>query len=122
MELVNCAPQIRTTDLALSVEFYKQVFGFQVLFEYEDFYIGMGNAEFLIHFKLVDSPDPSIDWVRKNEHLHLHLRVKDCKAEYKRIEQMDVKIVKGLTIQPWGLLEFVVEDPDGHTIYISQQS
>lgn len=120
MAVKEIAPQMRTVDLDRALEFYIEKLGFALSFRYQDFYAGIEMAGYMIHLKLVDEPDPNIDFVRRGEHLHLHITVDDIDSEYGRIKEAGATIREGLTNKPWNMREFVVEDPDGHTIYFSQ--
>jgi catechol 2,3-dioxygenase-like lactoylglutathione lyase family enzyme len=112
--------QLRTVDIDRALAFYIDELGFTLSFRYEDFYAGIETAGYMVHLKLVDNPDPGIDFVRRGEHLHLNITVDDIESEYGRIREAGVTIREELTIKPWNMREFVVEDPDGHTIYFSQ--
>ena len=117
MEIEALVPQLRTTDLDRAIHFYTKKLGFALSFKYQDFYAGVSSGEWMIHLKLVDDPDPSIDFVRDGQHLHLHIGVRDIQAALRHVEEAGVKIVEGIADRPWGITEFVVEDPDGHTLY-----
>ena len=114
---VNIVPQLRTTNLDRAINFYTKTIGLTLSFRYQDFYAGVGSGDRTIHLKLVDDPDPNIEFVRNGRHLHLHIGVEDIHAAFQRIEGAGAKIVEGITDRPWGTTEFVIEDPDGHTIY-----
>ena len=58
MQISNIVPQLRTTDLAASVDFYTTKLGFTLEFLYDDFYAGVRYGEHVVHLKLVDAPDP----------------------------------------------------------------
>ncbi len=117
MEIEELVPQLRTTDLDRAIRFYSKKLGFALSFRYQDFYAGVSSGEWMIHLKLVDDPGPSIDFVREGQHLHLHIGVRDIQAAFRQVEEAGVKIVEGIADRPWGITEFVIEDPDGHTLY-----
>lgn len=57
MTVSSVVAQLHTTNLAESVSFYTSKLGFELEFEYSDFYAGIRVAESqLIHLKLVDEP------------------------------------------------------------------
>jgi len=120
MNINLVAPQLRTVDLEKAIKFYTDKLGFDLAFQYEDFYAGISFGEYVIHLKLVDSPDPSINYVHEGKHLHLHLGVEDIQSTYDSLEKKGVTIIENISKRPWGLLEFVIADPDGHTIYFAQ--
>ncbi|MCY3623298.1 MAG: VOC family protein [Gammaproteobacteria bacterium] len=117
MEIEELVPQLRTTDLERAIRFYTKKLGFALSFRYQDFYAGVSRGDRMIHLKRVDEPDPSIDFVRSGQHLHVHFAVHDIKAAFRQVQEAGVKIVEGITDRPWGMTEFVIEDPDGHTLY-----
>ena len=117
MQIEELVPQIRTTDLERAIYFYTRKLGFLLAFRYQDFYAGVSCGDRMIHLKRVDEPDPSIDFVRSGQHLHVHFEVRDIKAAFCQVQEAGVKIIEGITDRPWGMTEFVIEDPDGHTLY-----
>lgn len=119
MNIQALVPQLRTTDLAGSVAFYTDKLGFDLAFTFGDFYAGVGLGDHLLHLKLVDHADPSIEFVR-GEHLHLHIMLDDLELTFAAVQAARVTIVEPITLREWGMKEFVVEDPDGHTIYFAQ--
>ena len=117
MEIGELVPQLRTTDLERAIRFYTEELGFVLSFRYRDFYAGVSCGDRMIHLKLVDDPDPGIDFVRNGQHLHIHFSVRDIHAAFQHVQEARVKIIEGISKRPWGLTEFVIEDPDGHTLY-----
>jgi len=73
-------PQLRTTDLAGSIDFYTTRLGLTLEFRYSDFYAGIRAGKQIVHLKLVDAPDPSIEFVDRDGHFHLYLETNDADA------------------------------------------
>lgn len=119
MNIQSLVPQLRTTDLARAIAFYTDRLGFDLAFTFGDFYAGVGLGAHLLHLKLVDNADPSIEFVR-GEHLHLHITLDDLDATFAALQAAGVTIVEPITEREWGMREFVIEDPDGHTVYFAQ--
>ena len=72
--------QIRTTNIQESIDFYVNKLGFKLDFRYQDFYAGIESGSGKFHLKLVDKQDPSIDFVRQGNHLHLYFPITNaCK-------------------------------------------
>ena len=117
MDIDALVPQLRTTDLERAIRFYTETLGLALSFRYRDFYAGVSCGERMIHLKLVDDPDPGIDFVRNGQHLHIHFGVRDIHAAFRHVQEAAVKIVESTSKRPWGTTEFVIEDPDGHTLY-----
>lgn len=112
--------QLRTLDLAGSIRFYVDILGFELVFEYGDFYAGLRVGAQMIHLKRVDRPDPSITYVADGDHLHLYLETDDAAALAAVIEARGVALARGVHDTPWGTREFVLLDDQGHTIHVGQ--
>ncbi|MDE0177330.1 MAG: VOC family protein [Gammaproteobacteria bacterium] len=122
MDIEELVPQLRTSDLERAIGFYTRKLGFALSFRYQDFYAGVSCGDRMIHLKLVDDPDPGIEFVRSGQHLHIHLGVRDIHAAFRQVQEAGVKIVEEISERPWGMTEFVIEDPDGHTLYFGSAS
>ena len=55
MPVYGVIPQLRTTNLADSIDFYVSKLGFALEFQYSDFYAGIKVGQQSFHLKLVDS-------------------------------------------------------------------
>jgi catechol 2,3-dioxygenase-like lactoylglutathione lyase family enzyme len=112
--------QLRTLDLAGSIRFYVDILGFELVFEYGDFYAGLRVGAQMIHLKRVERPDPSITYVADGDHLHLYLETDDVAAFAAVIEAQGVALSRSVHDTPWGTREFVLLDDQGHTIHVGQ--
>jgi catechol 2,3-dioxygenase-like lactoylglutathione lyase family enzyme len=121
MQISNVVAQLRTTDLAASIRFYTAIPGFTLAFQHEDFYAGIRAGTQLFHLKLVDTKDPSIDFVARDEHLHLYFETPDVMAAADAVRRAGVRMVKDVHLTDWGTREFVIQDDQGHTLYFSQR-
>ena len=117
MQRSNIAAQLRTTDLAASIRFYTALPGFTLAFQYEDFYAGIRAGSQIFQLKLVDTKDPSIDEVARDEHLHLYFETPDVMAAAEAVRRAGVPLAKEVYLTPWGSREFVIHDDQGHTLY-----
>lgn len=120
IQLARMIPQLRTTNMAAAVEFYTAVLGFRLVFLYDDFYGGLQSGQFMLHLKLVDERDPSIDYVDRGDHLHLYFETSGVEAIAAALKARGVALVRDLHDTPWRTRECVVRDPDGHTLYFGQ--
>ncbi|MBT3625416.1 MAG: hypothetical protein HOM44_09800 [Gammaproteobacteria bacterium] len=111
--------QLRTTDLEQALNFYTNTLGYKTAFRYEDFYAGIDIDDQVLHLKLVDETDPSIEFVAQGDHFHLYIEVADLEARHEDLDGggAHVSVIK---VQPWGR-EFVVIDPEGHRIYYAEK-
>src|ERR671912_2459970 len=80
MRITGVIPQLRTTNLASSIDFYVSRLGATLAFEHEDFYAGIRLGNQVVHLKLVDEEDPSVAFVRVGEHFDLYLETEDVAA------------------------------------------
>jgi catechol 2,3-dioxygenase-like lactoylglutathione lyase family enzyme len=117
MQISSAIAQLRTTDLAASIDFYTNKVGLTLEFMYQDFYAGIRAGGQLFHLKLVDERDPSIDFVDKGEHFHLYLETDDAAATADMLKKNGVQIVKDVHDTAWGTRELVIKDDQGHTLY-----
>jgi catechol 2,3-dioxygenase-like lactoylglutathione lyase family enzyme len=120
MTITGIIPQLRTTDIAASIDFYTRVLGFAVEFNYEDFYVGLRAGEQLLHLKRVDEKDPSIAYVEHGGHLHLYLQTEGVAAAAARLKSFGVPLVEDVHETPWGTREVVLHDDQGHTLYLGE--
>lgn len=120
VQIANIIPQLRTTDLAASIAFYTTQLGFTLEFQYEDFYAGVRAGAHVVHLKLVDEADPSIEFVAHDEHFHLYLETDDVVAAADRLKRTGVRFEEDMHETAWGAREFVIKDDQGHTLYIGQ--
>jgi catechol 2,3-dioxygenase-like lactoylglutathione lyase family enzyme len=120
MMITGIAPQIRTTDMASSIRFYTENFGFTIEFNYEDFYAGLRVGNNVIHLKRVDEKDPSIPYVEEGGHLHLYFETNGVAELADRLRANGVELAKDVHETAWNTREIVVHDDQGHTLYFGE--
>jgi catechol 2,3-dioxygenase-like lactoylglutathione lyase family enzyme len=120
VQITNIIAQLRTTDLAASIDFYTKRLGFTLAFQHEDFYAGVRAGGHVVHLKLVDEEDPSIAYVDLGDHFHLYLETDDVMAAAERVRLADVRFEREVHETLWGTREFVIKDDQGHTLYFGQ--
>lgn len=120
MPISRIIPQLRTTNLAASLDFYTKKLGLTVDFQYQDFYAGLRSGSQLFHLKHVDERDPSIDYVDEGGHLHLYFVTDDIDAVAAQLAANGVPLVKGVHDTQWSTRELVIKDDQGHTLYFAQ--
>ncbi|MEP7215401.1 MAG: VOC family protein [Anaerolineaceae bacterium] len=111
-ELLSMRPNLPVADLDRSVAFYRDVLGFELGARMDDIGFALmkgGGAELALGART--SPEPG----------GAYLYVTGVETLLVRCEAAGATIVAPLTQQPWGLRDFVVEDPDGHRIAIGQR-
>jgi catechol 2,3-dioxygenase-like lactoylglutathione lyase family enzyme len=117
MRVVSIATQLRTTNLESSIRFYTEKVGLALDFRHADFYAGIGCGGGSFHLKLIDHADPSIEFVKQREHLHLYLLVDDVDAFAANLIKNGVDLIQHAHDTAWGTREIVFQDDQGHTIY-----
>ena len=120
MVISGVIPQLRTTDLKSSIRFYTTKLGLGLEFQYQDFYAGIRAGNQTFHLKLVDDKDPSIQFVENGEHFHLYLETEDVAAAAAALKANGVPLVKDVHETPWGTKEVVINDDQGHTLYLGE--
>jgi catechol 2,3-dioxygenase-like lactoylglutathione lyase family enzyme len=121
MRISSAIAQLRTTDLAESIRFYTNKLGLTLEFAHEDFYAGIRAGNQLFHLKLVDQKDPTIDFVAKAEHFHLYLETNDAATAAEALRSNGIDLVREVHETPWGTKEFIINDDQGHTLYIGER-
>ena len=120
MNIKKIAPQLRTTEMASSIGFYTEKLGFAVEFNYQDFYAGVRADDQMIHLKLVDDKDPSIQFVDDGGHLHLYLETDGVAELAELLKSRGVKMLEDVHETDWNTREFVIHDDQGHTLYFGE--
>ncbi|MGQ0713409.1 MAG: VOC family protein [Gemmatimonadaceae bacterium] len=121
MQISSIVPQLRTTDLAASIEFYTTKLGFVLEFQHRDFYAGVRSGNYMVHLKLIDAPDPSIAFVDRDEHFHLYFETPDVAAVADALKGRGVQLVQDVHETPWATRECVIKDDAGHTLYFGER-
>ena len=108
MDVLSSRVLLRPTDPERSLRFYRDVLGLATYREFGPpehpgvvFFLGSGLLE------LSGQADEPL------RGLVLWLQVRDLAAEHRRLAAAGVPVVAEPRLQPWGLLEMTVEDPDG---------
>jgi len=120
MRIFSAIAQLRTTDLASSIDFYTTKLGLTLEFQYQGFYAGIRAGDQLFHLKLVDEKDPSIEFVDEGGHFHLYLGTDDAAATADALKRHGVHLVKDVHETAWGTRELVIKDDQGHTLYFGE--
>ena len=114
--ITGLAPQLLVADLEQAVAYYRDRLGFTHDFTYQDFYASVSRDGFAIHLKHGPSGLDRQAWRKQEEHLDAYVAVTGIRALFEELQQRGATVVKPLADQPWGCLEFYVEDSDGHLL------
>jgi len=114
MEILSSRVLLRPADLDRSRRFYRDVLGLAVYREFgpaDDpgmvFFLGQGLLEVSGH-----GPGPAGDPVM------IWLQVRDVRAEHHRLAAAAARVLREPAVEPWGLTEMWIEDPDGVRIVL----
>ncbi len=114
MEVLSSRILLRPADLERSRHFYRDVLGLAIYREFGSaanpgvvFFLGAGLLEVSGHG--ADPPGSSV---------MIWLQVRDVHAEHHRLAAAGVRILREPAVEPWGLIEMWIEDPDGFRIVL----
>jgi uncharacterized glyoxalase superfamily protein PhnB len=119
--MMKLEPMIYTTNLDESIQFYRDILGFEIEEYYPDKentswvcvrigddYLGIGKAFSDIHHKLHPR---GVD----GSGVQFYIRVEDVDEAYERYRRK-VDIIDDIEDKPWGDREFTFKDPNGYLI------
>jgi catechol 2,3-dioxygenase-like lactoylglutathione lyase family enzyme len=116
MEVLSSRVLLRPRDPARSRRFYAETLGLAVYREFGPadhpgtvFFLGQGFLE--LSGRCDDGAGPA---------LSLWLQVRDVAREEERLRQAGVTVLRESRLEPWGLVELWIADPDGHRIVLVQ--
>jgi catechol 2,3-dioxygenase-like lactoylglutathione lyase family enzyme len=107
-------PVLASLDMARTLDFYKNMLGFQTR-HFEDFAYGMAvRGETELHF-----------WACNDRHISentsCYIRVEDIAAVHTELSAK-LPSIQGVVRTAWGMDELYVIDPDGNLIKFGQDS
>jgi catechol 2,3-dioxygenase-like lactoylglutathione lyase family enzyme len=114
MEILSSRVLLRPADLGRSRRFYRDVLGLAVYREFGSaddpsvvFFLGQGLLE-------VSGHGPG----QAGTSVMIWLQVRDVRAEHGRLAAAGVRVLREPAVEPWGLTEMWIEDPDGVRIVL----
>ena len=114
MEVLSSRILLRPSDPDRSRRFYRDILGLAI---YREF----GPAEnpglvFFLGEGLLEVSGTSHD--EPGGPLRIWLQVRDVRAEHERLAAAGVTVTREPRVEPWGLVEMWIEDPDGVRIVL----
>jgi uncharacterized glyoxalase superfamily protein PhnB len=111
------APQFFTTNIAATLDYYREKLGFDCLGTWQDppVYAIVARDQHAIHFRLAQPPTPNPDKY-EDELLDAYLFIEDADALYAEYAARGVEFTRGVGNMPWNSREFVVKDCDGRLL------
>ncbi|MGA7417143.1 MAG: VOC family protein [Acidimicrobiales bacterium] len=123
MEVVNSRTIIHPTDLARSLEFYGSQLGLAVAREFGSgafrgvvYFLGGGFLELSGQRDEVVGTPPAGD--SESPPIALWLQVRAMGPAVSELSGRGVPIIRPPRLEPWGLIEAWIEDPDGLRIHL----
>ena len=120
--------ELFTSDMKKSVDFYTGILGFtmegeQINYSYQP--VKRGNVIFGIGplSKLTDDHhfNPNLNNIQKGYGVEIVLEVDDIRSVYEQVKASGYPIHDSLKIQPWGLTDFRLVDPDGYYLRVTSK-
>ncbi|MBB6483004.1 glyoxalase/bleomycin resistance/extradiol dioxygenase family protein [Rhizobium lusitanum] len=117
--------ELFVADVTASIEFYQQALSFQVVGETSKQYTMLSNGEAIISVNKrealgPDHPLRAANGERPGLGVEIVLSVEDLEAAY-GAAKTGGHSVSELTLQPWGLRDFRIVDPDGYYIRVTSR-
>lgn len=109
------APVFRVSDLSRSLSYYRDQLGFEISFNYEEFYAEVVRDGCHIHLKHATPIERKQNAFEAEEHLDACFGVQDAHALASRFAKAGATFSIPLRSQPYGR-EFYVRDPDGYIL------
>jgi catechol 2,3-dioxygenase-like lactoylglutathione lyase family enzyme len=107
------APEFFVPDVAASVRFYVDVFGFVALRQEPDFaVVALGNAHVLLAHDSFTSRE-ALSAGPRGVGLNIRIMVDDVNAMYRRARDGGARIAHDIADRDYGLRDFIVTDRDG---------
>ena len=113
MDVLSSRLLLHPRNPAVSQRFYREILGLAVYREFaggQVFFLGNGLLEVSGH----GSDEAPAGF----ESFALWLQVRDLAAEHARLAALEVPVLRAPELEPWGLVEMWIADPDGVRIVL----
>jgi catechol 2,3-dioxygenase-like lactoylglutathione lyase family enzyme len=120
--ITGIVPQFLVDDLDRGIVYYCDQLGFELDFQYEDFYASVKRDGCAIHLKCAPKSAADREYRKQNEHLDAYVAVTGVRGLFGELEKRGAHVLKPLEERPWGCVDFYVEDPDGNILCFSEQA
>jgi catechol 2,3-dioxygenase-like lactoylglutathione lyase family enzyme len=116
MEILTSRTIVRPTDLDRSLAFYRDGLGLAVAREF-----GSGSARGVVFFAgggLIEVVGERLPGHGALDGVALWLQVRSVDDVVSMLESHQVAVARGPQLEPWGLIEAWIDDPDGLRIHL----
>ncbi|SDY14249.1 Uncharacterized conserved protein PhnB, glyoxalase superfamily [Amycolatopsis xylanica] len=110
MDVLSSRILVRPKDHEASLAFYRDTLGLAIYYEFPGgtvFFLGQGFLEIVGGGDRGPSPD-----------VNLWLQVRDLDAALRELAAKGLQPDREARVEPWGLYEAWLSDPDGHKIFL----
>lgn len=114
MEVLASRTLLHPSDLERSHRFYRDTLGLAIFREF-----GSHDAPGLVFFLgngLLEVSGQSTE--QQGSALAIWIQVRDVQAEHRRLLEAGVPVIRDPRLEPWGLVEMWIADPDGVRIVL----
>lgn len=112
------------TDVEAATDWYAAVLGFATIFlksgEEPANYAVLQQGGLQVHLILDENPSYR-SWTNAGT-AYLYLKSTNIELAYEEIKAKPVQLKQGLERAPWGLLGFLLTDPDGNEIRVEEET
>jgi uncharacterized glyoxalase superfamily protein PhnB len=119
-KLTGISPQFLVDHLDRSIEYYGRCLGFDLDFQYEDFYASVSRNGCAIHLKAGPKNEADRAHRQQHEHLDAHIAVSNATVLYDEMRSRGALVTRPLEDRPWSCRDFYVQDPDGYILCFSE--
>lgn len=118
--LLYASPQVFVANVEVSCRFFVETLGFTLCFKYGQpvFYALVQRNGARLNLRFVHKP--VLDRVAESDLLSASIAVENVKSLYLEYRAAGAPIRQTLKKQPWGLWDFIVQDPDENLIHFSE--
>lgn len=125
VQFYSIVPQFAVPDVVAAAEYYRDVFGFQILGYFLDppIYAIVRRGAVTIHFgKLDEDVQPAPNILRREDSIDAYIWVSDLDALHAELQARGASIVQPPTQQVYNSYEMVVADPWGFRLAIGMST
>lgn len=116
MQALNLTAVVHVSDLNKALDYYKDVLGFKIDFEFGE-YVGLNYDNVALHLN-----GPSNIGTKKTPgSAHFVIDCSEVDAYYELISKQGAIITVPIDDRAYGVRDFAVEDPDGNTLVFGKE-